>query len=81
MTLKAIDMYRKPTVLHSDLAEAGAKSLHERVTKGEIGVEVLPNTYVQFTGELEEKDYVSYCSFLNSANGKKILQMLEEEDA
>ena len=43
-------------------------------------MEVLPNTSVQFTGELEEKDYVSYCGFLSSANGKRVLQMLEESD-
>lgn len=68
-------------MLSSVEAEKGAIRLLKRIEEGTLTMEVLPNNYVQFTGELEEKDYISYCSFLNSANGKLVIQMLEEADA
>jgi hypothetical protein len=40
----------------------------------------MPNSYAQFTGELEENDYLSYCRFMESAKGLKVIQLLEEED-
>lgn len=70
----------KAQMLGSVEAEKGAAHMLQRIEDGTLNMDVLPNTYVQYTGELEEKDYVSYCSFLNSANGKKVIQMLEEED-
>lgn len=70
----------KSKMLNSVEAEKGAVRLLERIDDGTLAMEVLPNTSVQFTGELEEKDYVSYCGFLSSANGKRVLQMLEESD-
>ena len=68
-------------LLNSVKAEEGAKHLIEKIEKGTLEMDVLPNRYARFSGELEEKDYVSYCRFLESSNGKKILDMLEEEDA
>ena len=30
--------------------------------------------------ELEEKDFISYCEFMKSRNGRVVLEMLDEED-
>ncbi len=68
-------------IMCSAEAEEGAKNLIERLESGSLLMDVLPNRYARFSGELEEKDYVSYCRFLGSANGKKVLGILEEEDA
>ncbi len=67
--------------LNSAKAAAGAQHLLEKVEDGRLTMDILPNNYEQFTGELEEKDYLSFCRFLQSLNGKKILNLLEEEDA
>lgn len=75
-----LDLIEKPKVAHSKGAQEGAARLLERTAGGDMGMEVMPNTYAQFTGELEEKNYISYCDFLVSANGKKVIGLLEEED-
>lgn len=68
-------------ILCSAEAEEGAKRLAENLQNQTLTMDILPNRYEKFSGELEEKDYVSYCGFLKSSNGKKVLQILEEEDA
>lgn len=68
-------------ILNSAEAEAGAKRLIRKIENEELKMDILPNRYVRFSGELEEKDYISYCNFLKSDNGRKILRMLEENDA
>ncbi|MCM1498534.1 MAG: hypothetical protein NC124_08715 [Clostridium sp.] len=68
-------------LLCSAEAEAGAKRLVERIQSGDLAMDVLPNNYEKFSGDLEEKDYVSYCGFLKSSNGRKVINILEEEDA
>lgn len=73
--------YGKTRILSSVAAEEGAKCLVEKLESGTLGMDVLPNKYASFSGELEEQDYISYCHFLKSSNGKKVLSMLEEEDA
>lgn len=74
-------LFAEPRLLHSVKAEQGAARLLEAIDNEEMFMEVLPNSCEQFTGEREERDYISYCRFLESVNGKKVLQMLEEEDA
>ena len=59
----------------------GAQHLLEKVHDGALVMEVLPNNYGRFTGDLEENNYISFCQFLKSSNGKKVLTMLEEADA
>ncbi|MDO4328523.1 MAG: hypothetical protein Q4C66_04205 [Lachnospiraceae bacterium] len=71
----------KSRILNSIKAEKGAERLMEKISNGSLAMDVLPNSYAKFSGELEEKDYISYCDFLKSANGKKVIHMLEEEDA
>lgn len=73
-------LFAEAKLLNSVEAEQGAARLLERVNNHEMMMEILPNTCEQFTGEQEERDYISYCRFLESANGKKIIQMLEEMD-
>lgn len=69
-----------PKILHSEEAERGAELLIQRLERVDIGIEVLPNVYKQFSGKMEEKDYHSYCSFLYSAVGRNVMEMLEESD-
>ena len=80
MKIRIMDLFGKPKLLHSLEAEHGAKSLLERMESGEMCMEVLPDSFEQFSGELEAKDYASYCNFLNSVNGKKVMDILEEHD-
>lgn len=74
-------LYGREKILSSEAAEKGAKSLRKKLESNALGMDVLPNQYDQFPGELEEQDYISYCRFLKSSNGGKVLKMLEEEDA
>ena len=80
MDIRITDLLGKSRILHSVEAEAGARRLLERVECDDMCMEVLPDSFEQFAGELEVKDYVSYCDFLTSANGKKVIDILEEED-
>ena len=73
--------YKIPKLLSSTAAEAGADRLLLRVQTGNLKLDVLPNSYPRYTGQLEEEDYVSYCRFLASSNGKKLLKVLEVQDA
>ena len=68
-------------ILSSVEAEIGAQNLISKVKNGELVMDVLPNFYPKFTGELEEADYIGYSRFISSQNGNKIINMLEEEDA
>jgi hypothetical protein len=80
MDFKLLNRMKPLSSLHSQEAEKGAEHLIERIESGEIGIEVMPNSYAQFTGELEENDYLSYCRFMESAKGYRLIQLLEEED-
>lgn len=68
-------------IMCSAKAEEGAARLIEHVQNHTLPMDILPNRYDRFSGELEQEDYVSYCRFLESMNGQKVLNMLEEEDA
>lgn len=78
--MSSTPFYKIPKLLSSVEAEAGADHLLERLQMGCLGMEVLPNSYPKFTGQLEEEDYVSYCRFLASSNGKKLFKVLEVQD-
>ena len=43
-------------------------------------LDVLPGSCPRGTEQFEEKDYVSYCRFLSSSNGRKLLRTLEAQD-
>lgn len=73
--------YGKKGIMHSPKAEEGARLMFENIENNDLRMDILPNQYAQFTGELEEIDYISYGRFLQSVNGQKVLKMLEEENA
>lgn len=73
--------YKVTKLLSSAEGERGADSLIERLKNQTLCMDILPNTYPRYTGKLEEDDYVSYCRFLGSSNGKKLLHRLEVQDA
>lgn len=79
--MKMESFFGNTKLLCSGEAENGAKRLVENLENGTLQMDILPNRYERFPGKLEEEDYVSYCRFLKSSNGKKILNMLEVEDA
>ena len=72
------EVMKKSKILRSEKAEEGADNLLLRLDNGDIGMEVLQESYTQYTGELEEADFESYKTFLQSANGKKICALLED---
>ena len=78
--MKMNTYFKTRKILTSVESERGADRLLQRLRTGELQMDILPNSYKRFNGELEEEDYVSYCGFLSSCNGQMILDMLEEED-
>lgn len=79
--MKMDTFYGNIKLLCSKEAEDGAERLIEKIENGNLGMDILPNRYEKFSGELEEKDYIAYCRFMESSNGRKVLEMLEVEDA
>lgn len=67
-------------VLNSIRAVEGAERLKEKIDSNNLMMDILPNSYEKFSGTLETKDYVSYCEFLKSHNGRLVLDMLEEDN-
>lgn len=81
MDIRFLDFLGKSKkVLHSEAAESGAKRLLKSIESGDMGLEILPKNFQHTGSDYEEKNYVSYCDFLYSVNGKKVLEILEEED-
>lgn len=60
--------------------ECGADRLLERLSCGQLCMDVLPNSYRRFTGQLEEEDYIAYCRYVESLNGQKLFDRLEKAD-
>lgn len=79
--MKMDSFWENRKIMCSARAEEGAARLIENIRNWTLPMDILPNRYDKFSGELEQEDYVSYCRFLESLNGQKILNMLEEEDA
>ena len=67
--------------LNSKEAELGAERMIQRMRNKKLVMDILPNSYEQYNGQLEEKDYIAYCRFLQSSNGRNLLNNLEEENA
>ena len=72
--------YQGNSIMNSKEARQGALYFKSALNSGMLSMDVLPNSYDEFYGKNEEKDYVSYCSFLKSKNGKKVMIMLEDLD-
>lgn len=65
-------------LLVSEEAERSADELVEKIHMGDIRMEILPNTYQVYSGELEEENYLSFCRFLKSHNGQAVIQRIEQ---
>lgn len=72
--------YKLSKLTSSVQGEDGADRLLERLRSGQLRMDVLPNSYPRFTGQLEEEDYIAYCRYLESLNGKKLFDRLEKAD-
>lgn len=72
--------YKISRLLTSQRGESGADHLLARLSSGALQMDILPNNYPRYTGQLEEEDYLSYGRFLRAMNGQKILAKLEEQD-
>lgn len=78
--MNTLSSYGTQKLLCSAEGEAGAARLLEKLRSGQLKKEMRPNMYPRYTGDLEERDYLSYCKFLSSVNGKIVLNRLEEQD-
>lgn len=78
--MEMLNYFESNKVLGSMEAVRGAARLKGKLDSGQLKMDILPNTYEQFSGRLEAEDYVSYCQFLKSRNGRIVLDMLEDED-
>ena len=67
--------------LNSKEAELGAERMIQRMRNKKLGMDILPNSYDKYNGKLEKADYISYCKFLQSVNGRNLLRNLEEQNA
>lgn len=72
--------YKVSRLLTSQRGEVGADHLLARLISGALQMDILPNNYPRYTGQLEEEDYLSYSRFLRAKNGQKLLAKLEEHD-
>ena len=75
-----LPFFGTPKLLSSAEAEAGADRLLQKIRAGSMVSDVLPGSCPGYTGQPEEKDYVSYCRFLSSPNGRKLIRTLEAQD-
>ena len=75
-----MNSYFNSNVAVSEEAKIAAEKLIKSLQDGEIKIEILPNSYVPFSGAMEEQDYLSYCKFLKTKTGQKVLSLLEQED-
>lgn len=73
-------LYKSSRFLTSQRGETGADRLLARLNSGALQMDILPNSYPRYTGQLEEEDYVLYSRFLRAVNGLKLLAKLEEHD-
>lgn len=78
--MKRMPSYNIKKLLCSAEGEAGVIRLLDKLRSRELEKEVQSNSYFCYTGELEEGDYLSYCRFLASINGKRVLRRLEDQD-
>ena len=62
----------------SDKAKKGGKELVFKMKNNLDELETLPNSYENYTGKLEVENYFSFCDFLATRRGKKILQLLKD---
>lgn len=62
----------------SEEAKKGGRELVFKMKNNLDVLDTLPNSYENYTGKLEVENYLSFCDFLNSRRGKKIMQLLKD---
>lgn len=62
----------------STTVQRDSERLIEKMRNNDVDMDVLPNTYRDFTGQLEVDDYLSFSQFLDSRRGGLILELSEE---
>ena len=70
--------YYMKKVSISTSVQHDAEELIMKMKNNVIKMDVLPNSYDNYTGRLELDDYLSFCQFLESRRGKIILNLMEE---
>ena len=63
----------------SNKVQEAAENLVDKMKNNDVKMDVLPNSYDNFTGRMELDDYLSFCEFLESRRGKVILELVEEQ--
>lgn len=58
--------------------QKAAEQLVDKMKNNDIKMDKLPNSYQDFTGRLELDDFLSFCQFLESRQGKTILEMVDD---
>ena len=55
-----------------------AEQLVDRMKNNYVIMDTLPNSYENYTGRLELEDFLSFCQFLESRQGKKVLELVDD---
>lgn len=74
------EQFGEKRLVLSEGAVKGGENLLVRIQSEDLRMEILPNNYSQFTGELEERNFLSFTRFVNSVYGKRLIKHLEEQD-
>jgi len=75
MNLKSFYQNR---IYTSENAKQGARELIYKMKNNILELEVLPNSFDDYTGELETENYLSFCQFVDSRKGKLVLSKLND---
>ena len=75
MNLKS---YYNRNVIISCVAQKDAERLIDKMRNNYITMDILPNSYENFTGRLELDDFLSFCQFLETRQGRIILEFMED---
>lgn len=73
-----LKQYYTRNVNISHAVQRDAEQLIDKMKNNYIEMETLPNSYENFTGRLELEDFLSFCQFLESRQGKTILELVED---
>lgn len=62
----------------SSSVQKDSEQLVDIMKNNYIAMDTLPNSYENFTGRLELDNFLSFCQFLESRQGKIILEMVDD---
>lgn len=73
-----LKQYHNGNVNISYAVQQDAEQFVYKMKNNYITMDTLPNSYENFTGRLELDDFLSFCNFLESRQGKTILEMVDD---